>query len=112
GRTLTGLGVRADRATPDISTTERFRQAMLDAQSIAYTNPAAGGTSGIYLVGLLTRLGIAAEVAAKALLCVNGDEVVDKVASGEAALGSTFISEIVTRPGMNVVGPLPAAIGH
>jgi molybdate transport system substrate-binding protein len=112
GRTLTGLGVRADAPAPDISTTEHFRQTMLDARSIAYTNPAAGGSSGIYLVALLARLGIGGEVAAKALLCINGDEVVDKVASGEAALGSTFISEIITRPGMKVVGPLPDPIGH
>jgi molybdate transport system substrate-binding protein len=111
-RTLTGIGVRADTPSPDISTPERFRQALLEARSIAFTNPAAGGTSGLYLGGLLARLGIANEIAGKALLCLNGDEVVDKVASGEAELGSTFISEIITRPGMKVVGPLPTAIGH
>ena len=51
GRTLTGIGVRDDTPSPDISTPERFRQAMLDARSIAYTSPQAGGTSGIYLPG-------------------------------------------------------------
>ena len=112
GRTLTGIGVRDDTPSPDISTPERFRQAMLDARSIAYTSPRAGGTSGIYLTGLMERLGIAEAVSRKALLCINGDEVVDKVAAGEAELGSTFISEIVPRAGMKVVGPLPAAIGN
>ena len=48
----------------------------------------------------------------KALLCINGDEVVDKVAAGEAEIGSTFISEIVSRAGMTVVGPLPPEIGN
>ena len=112
GRTLTGIGVRDDTPSPDISTPERFRQAMLDARSIAYTSPQAGGTSGIYLTGLMERLGIADAVSKKALLCINGDEVVDKVAAGEAEVGSTFISEIVPRAGMKVVGPLPAAIGN
>jgi molybdate transport system substrate-binding protein len=112
GRTLTGIGVRDDTPSPDISTPERFRQAMLDARSIAYTSPQAGGTSGIYLTGLLERLGIADKVRAKTLLCINGDEVVDKVAAGDAEVGSTFISEIVPRAGMKVVGPLPAAIGN
>lgn len=112
GRTLTGLGVREDAPAPDISTPERFRQAMLDARSIAYTSPQAGGTSGIYLTGLMERLGIAEAVRPKALLCINGDEVVDKVAAGEAEIGSTFLSEIVPRPGMKVVGPLPAEIGN
>ena len=112
GRTLTGIGVRDDTPSPDISTPDAFRQAMLDARSIAYTSPQAGGTSGIYLTGLLERLGIAEAVGKKALLCINGDEVVDKVAAGDAEVGSTFLSEIVPRKGMKVVGPLPAAIGN
>ena len=85
---------------------------MLDARSIAYTSPQAGGTSGIYLTGLIERLGIAEAVSRKALLCINGDEVVDKVAAGDAEIGSTFLSEIVPRAGMKVVGPLPAEIGN
>jgi molybdate transport system substrate-binding protein len=110
GRTLTGICVRDGTPMPDISTPERFRQAMLDAPSLAYTDPTAGGTSGIFLVGLLERLGIADSVRAKALHCINGDEVVEKVLSGDAEIGSTFISEIVPVKGVNVVGPLPAAI--
>ncbi len=112
GRTLTGIGVRDGTPSPDISTTERFRQAMLAARSLAYTSPQAGGTSGIYLTGLFERLGITEAMNAKTLLCINGDEVVDKVAAGEAEIGSTFISEIVPRAGMKVVGPLPAEIGN
>jgi len=112
GRTVTGIGVRDGTPLPDISTPERFRQAMLNARSIAYTSPQAGGTSGIYLTGLFARLGIAEAMRSKALLCINGDEVVDRVAAGEAEIGSTFISEIVPRAGMTVVGPLPAEIGN
>jgi molybdate transport system substrate-binding protein len=112
GRTFTGIGVRDGTPLPDISTPERFRQTLLDARSIAYTSPQAGGTSGIYLTGLLERLGIAEAVGKKALLCSDGDEVMDKVAAGDAEIGSTFLSEIVPRPGMKVVGPLPATIGN
>lgn len=110
GRTLTGICVRDGTPMPDIATPESFRQAMLDARSIAYTNPKAGGTSGIFLVGLLERLGIIDAVSEKAILCVNGDEVVEKVLAGDAEVGSTFISEIVPVKGVKVVGPLPAAI--
>jgi molybdate transport system substrate-binding protein len=112
GRTPSGLGVRADTPVPDISTPEKFRQAMLAARSVAYTNPAAGGSSGLYLVGLLERLGIADEVAKKSLLCANGDEVVDRVVAGDAELASTFISEIITRRGMTVAGQYPEPIAH
>jgi molybdate transport system substrate-binding protein len=110
GRTLTGICVRDGTPMPDISTPDRFKQAMLDARSLAYTDPGAGGTSGIFLVGLLERLGIAGAMRAKTVLCINGDEVVEKVLSGEAEVGSTFISEIVPVKGVKVVGPLPAAI--
>jgi molybdate transport system substrate-binding protein len=110
GRTLTGICVRDGTPMPDISTPERFRQAMLDAPSLAYTDPIAGGTSGIYLVGLFERLGIIDAVGKKAILCINGDEVVERVLAGDAEVGSTFISEIVPVKGVKVVGPLPAAI--
>jgi molybdate transport system substrate-binding protein len=83
---------------------------VLDARSLAYTAPSAGGTSGIYLVGLFERLGIADAVRTKTVLCINGDEVVEKVLSGNAEVGSTFVSEIVPVKGVKVVGPLPAAI--
>lgn len=112
GRTLTGLGVRDGTPVPDISTTERFKQAMLNARSIALTDPEMGGSSVIYMVGLLERLGILDAVRRKALLCVDGIVVVDKVLAGEAELASTFLSEIVPRHGMTSAGPLPAEIGH
>jgi len=110
GRTLTGLCVRADAPMPDESTPDRFKQTLLKARSIAYTNPQAGGTSGIFLVGLLERLGIAEAVGRKALLCINGDDVVDKVAAGDAEIGSTFLSEIVPMKAVKAVGPLPQPI--
>jgi molybdate transport system substrate-binding protein len=112
GRTLTGICVRDGAPMPNISTPESFKQTMLTARSVAYTNPQAGGTSGIFLVGLLERLGIADAVGRKALLCSNGDEVVEKVLAGDAEIGSTFISEIVPAKGVKLVGPLPAATGN
>jgi molybdate transport system substrate-binding protein len=112
GRTLTGLGVREGTAVPDISTPDKFKQAMLDARSIALTDPEMGGSSVIYMVELLKRLGILDAVRRKTLFCVDGIVVVDKVIAGEAELASTFLSEIVPRPGMKSAGPLPAAIGH
>jgi molybdate transport system substrate-binding protein len=83
---------------------------MLAARSLAYTDPQAGGTSGIFLAGLFDRLGIAGAMRAKALPCINGDEVVDKVLAGDAELGSTFLSEIVPVKGVRSAGALPAPI--
>ena len=55
GRTLTGLCVRAGAPLPDISTPEQLQATLLAASAVAYTDPRAGGTSGIFLVGLLER---------------------------------------------------------
>jgi ABC-type molybdate transport system substrate-binding protein len=52
-------------------------------------------------------MGIAAAVNAKAVLRRGSHEIVKSVAAGEAELGVTFISTIVSTPGLKVVGPLP-----
>ncbi len=112
GRTPTGICVRAGAPLPDISTPETFKQTLLGARAVAYTDPKAGGTSGIFLTGLMERLGIADAVEKKAILCRNGDVVVEKVADGEADIGSTFISEIVPVKGVTSAGPLPPPIAN
>ena len=53
---------------PDISSVDAFKKALLAAKSVAYIDPAAGGSSGIYVAGLLDKLGVAAEVKPKAKL--------------------------------------------
>src|SRR3979490_3233601 len=63
-----GVAVKAGVPKPDISTPETFKQALLAAKSVAYTDPASGGASGIHLVKVLDQLGIAAQVNAKAKL--------------------------------------------
>lgn len=107
----TGIGVvvKAGAPLPDISSVEAFKRALLAAKSVAYIDPKAGGSSGIYVGGLLERLGIAAQVNAKAVL-VHGGAVADHVADGEAELGIHQISEILPVKGVTLVGPLPADI--
>src|SRR5438876_8552774 len=61
-----GVVVRKGAPKPDISTPEKFKQALLDAKTVAYTNPASGGQSGLYFAKLLTQLGIADEINKKA----------------------------------------------
>ena len=109
-RALIGVGVRAGALSPDLSTEETFRAALLEAQSVSYVNPAAGGTSGTYFEGLLGRMGIADAMRPKIVYRTQGSEVADAVATGEAQLGITFTSELQTNPGVRVAGTLPAAI--
>src|SRR6516162_6775306 len=94
---------------PDIGSVAAFKQALLAAKSVAYIDPAAGGSSGIYVAGLLDKLGIAGEVKPKAKL-IPGGGVAAHIAKGEAELGIHQISEILPVKGVTLVGPLPADI--
>ena len=104
-----GVAVKEGAAAPDISTVEAFKQALMAAKSVAYIDPKAGGSSGIYFDGLIDRLGIGDAVRAKAKLKAGG-HVADLVASGEAELAVHQISEILPVKGARLVGPLPAAL--
>jgi molybdate transport system substrate-binding protein len=110
GRTVTGVIVREGASRPDIATPEAFKQALLDARSVAYTDPQAGGSGGIMFAGLLNKLGIAEEVNRKAVLGKRGAAVAQSVADGRAELGTTFISEVLPVKGVQVVGPLPGEL--
>ena len=107
----TGVGVVVKQGTPlpDISTVEAFKRTLLAAKSVAYIDPKAGGSSGIYVAKLLEQLGIAKDVNAKAVL-VQGGEVASHVVDGEAEIGIHQISEILAVKGAVLVGPLPPAI--
>jgi molybdate transport system substrate-binding protein len=107
GRTVTGVAVREGAPVPDISTPEAFKQAMLKAKTVAYTDPKAGGSGGIMFAALLERLGIADAVNKKAVLGKRGTEVALSIADGRAEIGTTFISEVLPLKGVKVVGPLP-----
>jgi len=104
-----GVMVKAGAPAPDISSVEAFKRALLAAKSVAYIDPASGGSSGIYVAGLLDKLGIADQVKPKAKL-KKGGYVADLIASGEAELGIHQISEIVPVKEVTLIGPLPAEI--
>ena len=104
-----GVVVKDGTPKPDVASVAAFKQALLAAKSVAYIDPAAGGSSGIYVAGLLDKLGIAGEVKPKAKL-IPGGAVAEHVAKGEAELGIHQISEILPVKGVTLVGPLPAEI--
>jgi molybdate transport system substrate-binding protein len=104
-----GVAVKAGTPLPDIATTDAFKALLLKSASIAYIDPKAGGSSGIYFEKLLDRLGIADQVRPKAKL-KSGGYVAEAVVSGEAEIAIHQISEIVPVKGAVLVGPLPAEI--
>ncbi len=108
-KTGVGVVVKEGAPRPDISSVDAFKRTLLAAKSVAYIDPKAGGSSGIYVGKLLEKLGIADPVNAKAVL-VQGGAVADHIANGEAEIGIHQISEILHVKGTVLVGPLPAEI--
>jgi len=100
-----GVAVRTGARKPDITTVEAFKRALLDAKSIAYLRVG----SGIYLAGLIERLGIADEIKSK-VTRPETDVVSELVAKGEVELGLVVITQILTTAGVDFVGPLPPEI--
>lgn len=104
-----GVAVRAGAPRPALATVEDFRAAVLAARRVAYIDPAAGGSSGIYLDGLFRRMGLIDAVLPKAVL-VPGGLVAERLVTGEADLAIHQTSEILPVAGVDLVGPLPEAI--
>jgi molybdate transport system substrate-binding protein len=101
-----GVAVRAGAPKPDISSVEAFKRALLAAKSIAHTT---SGASGMHLMRVVERLGIAQEVKTKARTQPGG-LVGEILARGEAELAVQQIPELLAVPGLDFVGPLPAEL--
>jgi molybdate transport system substrate-binding protein len=102
-----GVAVRKGALKPDITTVDAFKNALLNAKSVAYVEQ--GGT-GIYLKALLQRLGIADALKDKVKLLPPENPAANAVANGEAEIGMTQISEILPYTGAELVGPFPKEI--
>jgi molybdate transport system substrate-binding protein len=105
-----GVAVRTGDRKPDISTAAAVKRMLLGAKFIAYPNGANGAAAGVSFDGTLVRLGIAAEMKPKIKLAQGGAGAMAALAKGEVDIGLTFISEIITEPGVELVGPLPRDI--
>jgi molybdate transport system substrate-binding protein len=101
-RLANGVEVRAGAARPAIGTTAAFKDTLLKAKSIAYL-PTGG------IPELIERLGLTEALKAKVTI-PNRDIVSELVAKGEVELGIVVITQIVTTPGVELVGPLPPDI--
>jgi molybdate transport system substrate-binding protein len=109
-RALIGVSVKSGAPSPDLSSVDAFKKAVLSARTVSYVDPKAGGTSGNYMAGLFQKMGLADQIKSKIVFRDQGSRVADAVAKGDAEIGITFISEMQPNKGVRVVGPLPDAI--
>ena len=101
-----GVVVRRGVALPDISGPEAVRSSLLDARSIAYSDPKLA-PSGVHLERALARMGIAEAVKSKTTLRTPFDGGVELIANGDVEMGMFLVSEIMMAEGVTLVGLLP-----
>ena len=106
------VAVKAGAAKPDISTPEAFKQALLNAKAIAYSDPAAGGASGVYFAKLLERMGIADQLKAKTKHPPPGGNSASLLMTGEAEVAIQQKPEVMYVAGAEVIGLLPADLNN
>src|SRR3954454_11753769 len=100
----TGLAVRKGAAKPDISSPDTLKKTLLTVKSIGYST----GPSGVYMLSVFEKLGIADQVKAKLKQTPSGVFVGTLIANGDAEVGFQQIAELVHFAGIDYVGPLPA----
>jgi molybdate transport system substrate-binding protein len=107
GRSFVGVAVKAGAPMPDISTADAFVATLQAAKSVGMSRQ---GASGLFLAGLLRRLGLDAEIGAKATIIETG-YTGELAAAGTVELALQQVSELMVVPGIDIVGRLPAALG-
>ena len=105
-----GVAVRTGTPKPDISSADAVKRLLLGSKAIAYPNAASGAAAGVSFNETLQKLGIADAMKPKIKIAQGGRGAMELLAKGEVDIGLTFISEIITEPGVEVVGPLPRDI--
>jgi molybdate transport system substrate-binding protein len=104
-RSPVAIAVQAGAPRPDIGSEEALKRAVLAARSIGYST----GPSGVFLVQLFERWGVAEAVKSRTVQAPPGVPVASLVARGEVELGFQQLSELMNVPGVDVVGLMPAA---
>jgi molybdate transport system substrate-binding protein len=102
-RSPVAIAVRQGAPRPDVSTEAALKAAVLAARRISYST----GPSGVHLQKLFERWGIASEIAPRIVQAPPGVPVGSLVARGDVDLGFQQLSELMSLPGIDVIGGLP-----
>jgi molybdate transport system substrate-binding protein len=103
-----GVAVKAGAPKPDISTVEKFKGAMLKAQSYTLYPESA---SGAFVMKTFEKLGIAEAMKPKLKPQANPAAIVSAVANGDAQYG-IFLTHVLSAPGLEPPVPFPVELNN
>jgi molybdate transport system substrate-binding protein len=101
-----GAAVKAGALKLDIGTVDALKSTLLAVKSIGYST----GPSGVYMVSLFQKLGVADAVKPKLKQTPTGVFVGTIIANGDAEIGFQQVSELSQFKGVDYIGPLPAEV--
>ena len=104
-RSGVGVAVRAGAPRPDISTVDALKRALLAAKGISFST----GPSGVYMLELFEKLGIANDIKPK-LKQIKGEPSGAACARGKTEIAFQQVSELLPVPGIDLIGTLPPEI--
>jgi molybdate transport system substrate-binding protein len=99
-----GVAVRKGVPRPDVSTTEGFKQALLNTKSLGYSET---GATGQFLMKMFDRLEITEQMKPKLVISSPARPTLVAVAAGEVEMTLPQISEALVAAGVDLLGPLP-----
>jgi molybdate transport system substrate-binding protein len=104
GRTGLGIGSRKGEAAPDIASADSLKRALQQTKGITYTRE---GQSGAAARALIDRLGLTEELKPRTHVDTRTGGALLAVEEGKSDLGFSFITEILSSPGLQLVGSIP-----
>jgi len=106
-KSVFAIAVKHGAPKPDISSPEALKRALLAARAVGYSDPAAGGASGVHFAKVLDRLGIAPEIKFQPSAGFVGTLLV----SGAIDIAVLSKPKLSTTENVEIVGPLPGDLG-
>lgn len=107
GQSIFAVAVKAGAPKPDISTPDALKKTLLAAKGVSYSDPASGGASGVHIAKQIERMGITEDLKNKTKFPPSGGFSGTLLISGEADIAVQSKPELLSVPGVEVVGPLP-----
>jgi molybdate transport system substrate-binding protein len=107
GRDELGLAVKKGAPKPDISTVEKLAAVLKGAQAVEVNDPKAGTMQGVIIDGILKQ----PEFAGIHVVPVSKGEGAGALARGEGDMAIQLVPEILNKPPIDLVAPLPVELG-
>src|ERR1700761_7141180 len=107
GRDELGLAVKKGAPHPDISTVEKLSAVLKSAGAVEVNDPKAGTMQGVIIDGILKR----PEFAGVHVVPVSKGEGAGALARGEGDMAIPLVPEILNKPPIDLVAPLPVELG-